>query len=40
MTIDEALEALAEYWDRASIAQRVMIRRLFVHYNREELIPD
>jgi len=40
MNIDEALEALAGYWYTASVAQRVMMRRLFVYYNREELIPD
>jgi hypothetical protein len=40
MTIDEALEALAEHWHTASVAQRVMLRRLFRDYDRLDLIPD
>jgi len=40
MTIDEALEALAEYWHTTTISQRVMLRRLFRHYGRMDLIPD
>ncbi len=40
MTLDELLEALAEYWDTATITQRVVMRRVFVHYGREDLIPD
>ena len=40
MSIDEALEALAEYWHTTTISQRVMLRRLFRQYDRMDLIPD
>jgi hypothetical protein len=40
MNIDEALEALAGYWYTATISQRVMMRRIFRHYGRMDLIPD
>jgi hypothetical protein len=40
MNIDDALEILAEYWDTATITQRVVMRRVFVHYCRKDLIPD
>jgi hypothetical protein len=38
MTIDEALEELAEYYHTASIAHRVLLRRVFRHYGREDMI--
>jgi hypothetical protein len=40
MTIDEALEELAEYYHTASIAHRVLLRRVFVYYGREDMILD
>jgi hypothetical protein len=40
MNIDEALQELAGHWDRATVTQRVMMRRVFVHYGREDLIPN
>jgi len=40
MNIHEALEALAELWDTATISQRVLMRRLFRDYGRIDLIPD
>ena len=38
MTIEEALNELAEYWHTATIAQRVLMRRVFQYYNRMDLI--
>jgi hypothetical protein len=40
MNIDEALEKLAEYYHTASIAQRVLLRRVFRRFNRLDLILD
>jgi hypothetical protein len=40
MNIDEYLEALAEHWHTATITQRVMLRRIFRHYGRMDLIQD
>jgi hypothetical protein len=40
MNIDEYLEALAGHWDTATVTQRVVMRRVFVYYGREDLIPD
>jgi len=40
MNIDEALEALAGYWYTATITQRVLMRRVFRHYGRVDLILD
>jgi hypothetical protein len=40
MTLDELLEELAGHWDTASITQRVLMRRIFLHYDRMDLIPD
>jgi hypothetical protein len=40
MSIDEALEELAEYYHTASIAHRVLLRRVFRQYDRMDLIPD
>jgi hypothetical protein len=38
MTIEEALNELAKHWDTATIAQRVVLRRVFAYYGREDLI--
>jgi hypothetical protein len=40
MSIDEALQELAEYYHTATVTQRVVMRRIFVHYGREDLIQD
>jgi hypothetical protein len=40
MNIDEYLEVLAGHWERATITQRVLMRRIFRHYGRMELIPN
>jgi len=38
MTIEEALNELAKHWYTATIAQRVVLRRVFTHYGRMDLI--
>ena len=38
MSIDDALNELAEYWYTATIAQRVVLRRVFAYYGRMDLI--
>jgi hypothetical protein len=38
MSIEEALTELAKHWDTATVAQRVVMRRVFTHYGRLDLI--
>ena len=38
MSINEALLELAEYWHTATIAQRVVLRRVYRYHNRLDLI--
>lgn len=38
MNIEDALIELAEYWDTATIAQRVVLRRVYRYHNRLDLI--
>lgn len=38
MTIEQALNELAKHWDTATIAQRVLLRRVFTRYGRMDLI--
>jgi hypothetical protein len=38
MSIEEALTELAKYWHTATVAQRVVMRRVFAHYGRMDLI--
>jgi len=38
MNIEDALIELAEYWNTATIAQRVVLRRVFQYHNRLDLI--
>jgi len=40
MTIDEALQLMIDNWERATITQRVLMRRIFRRVGREDLIPD